>query len=239
MGLTYSCGHPTYKSGQIHDVVIGPLTPNTVYYYRFSSNSAHEFSFKTTTAKLPIKFALSEGMEWDGGVLQHPLYKLKPAGLSDLTRVYQDKLNNYGPVYINVGDGGNRKGLAKDCAKATRKVEEEEEEVKIDQRRLSTDYDPDTFDPTKQWSPLVERVFRLVDEIAGLTLMEMSELGTIIMRRMELTEPPTIRILKGGAAGLAGMAMKVPTATAKEEKKDEKTFLNSNWSPLKQLQRLR
>lgn len=115
--------------------------------------------------------------------------------------------------------------LSRGFAEAARKVEgEEEEEVEIDQRRLPTDYDPATFDPTEHRSPPTERVFKLVEEIAGLTLMEISELGTIIMKRMKMTEPPTIGVLKGGAAGLAGMAMKAPAAAAaKEEKKAEKT----------------
>lgn len=47
-----------YKSGYIHDVVIGPLTPNTVYYYRCSSNAAREFSFKTPPQQLPIKLVV-------------------------------------------------------------------------------------------------------------------------------------------------------------------------------------
>jgi large subunit ribosomal protein L7/L12 len=115
--------------------------------------------------------------------------------------------------------------LSRGFAEAARKVEaEEEEEVEIDQRRLPTDYDPATFDPTEHRSPPTERVFKLVEEIAGLTLMEISELGTIIMKRLKMTEPPTIGVLKGGAAGLAGMAMKAPAAAAaKEEKKAEKT----------------
>lgn len=115
--------------------------------------------------------------------------------------------------------------LSRGFAEAARKVEsEEEEEVEIDQRRLPTDYDPATFDPAEHRSPPTERVFKLVEEIAGLTLMEISELGTIIMKRMKMTEPPTIGVLKGGAAGLAGMAMKAPAAAAaKEEKKAEKT----------------
>ncbi|XP_061980355.1 uncharacterized protein LOC133700730 [Populus nigra] len=115
--------------------------------------------------------------------------------------------------------------LSRGFAEAARKVEaEEEEEVEIDQRRLPTDYDPATFDPAEHRSPPTERVFKLVEEIEGLTLMEISELGTIIMKRMKMTEPPTIGVLKGGAAGLAGMAMKAPAAAAaKEEKKAEKT----------------
>ncbi|KAF5729217.1 50S ribosomal protein L12 cyanelle-like [Tripterygium wilfordii] len=105
-------------------------------------------------------------------------------------------------------------------------VEEDEEEVEIDQRRLPADYDPATFDPTEHRSPPTERVFRLVDEIANLTLAESAELGSIIMKKREMKEPPVIGVMKPGAAGVVGMAaMKVAGggAVAKEEKKPEKT----------------
>ena len=43
-----------------------------------------------------------------------------------------------------------------------------------------------------------------------------------MMRKMGMKEPPTVGVLKPGAAGLAGMAVK-SSAAAKEEKKPEKT----------------
>ncbi|KAF5455852.1 hypothetical protein F2P56_025387 [Juglans regia] len=100
--------------------------------------------------------------------------------------------------------------------------EEEGEEVEIDQKRLPTDYDPANFDPTEHRSPPTERVFRLVDEVSGLTLAEACQLGAIMMKRMGMKDPPTVGVMKPGAAGLAGFAAKAPTA-AKEEKKPEKT----------------
>lgn len=102
------------------------------------------------------------------------------------------------------------------------KAEESEEEVEYDQRRLPTDYDPATFDPTEHRSPPTDRVFKLVDEIAGLTLVEVAELGSIIMKKKAMTEMPIIGVIKGGASGIAGMAKQSATA-AKEEKKPEKT----------------
>lgn len=57
-GTTSSYHYVLYKSGEIHDVVIGPLKPNTVYYYRCGPDSAQERSFKTPPAQLPIKFAI-------------------------------------------------------------------------------------------------------------------------------------------------------------------------------------
>ncbi|PSS11092.1 50S ribosomal protein like [Actinidia chinensis var. chinensis] len=103
-----------------------------------------------------------------------------------------------------------------------RNEDEEDEEVEIDQRRLPADYDPATFDPTQHRSPPTGRVFRLVDEIAGLTLVEIAELSSILMKKLGMKDPPVVGVMKPGAAGLAGATMKAPTA-AKEEKKPEKT----------------
>lgn len=108
-------------------------------------------------------------------------------------------------------------------SQAARKEDEEEEEVEIDQRRLPTDYDPANFDPTEHRSPPTDRVFRLVDEVSGLTLAEVAELGSILMKKRGMKEPPVVGVMKPGAAGLAGMAMKSSAAAAKEEKKPEKT----------------
>ncbi|KAG6584188.1 50S ribosomal protein L7/L12, partial [Cucurbita argyrosperma subsp. argyrosperma] len=100
---------------------------------------------------------------------------------------------------------------------------EEEEEVEIDQRRLPADYDPANFDPTQHRSPPTDRVFRLVDEISGLTLVEVAELSSILRKKLGMTDMPVVGVMKAGAAGLAGMATKASSATAKEEKKTEKT----------------
>ncbi|CAA0837854.1 Probable purple acid phosphatase 20 [Striga hermonthica] len=47
-----------YQSGHIHDVVVGPLDPNTVYHYRCGSPSSDELTFKTPPSQFPIKFAV-------------------------------------------------------------------------------------------------------------------------------------------------------------------------------------
>ncbi|KAJ9184457.1 hypothetical protein P3X46_004182 [Hevea brasiliensis] len=73
-GTTSSYRYIMYNSGQIHNVVIGPLNPNTVYYYRCSSNSARQFSFKTPPPQLPIKFAISGDLGqtgWTTSTLDH------------------------------------------------------------------------------------------------------------------------------------------------------------------------
>ena len=94
----------------------------------------------------------------------------------------------------------------------------------MDQRRLPADYDPANFDPTEHRSPPTARVFRLVDEIAGLTLVEVSELSSILRSKLGMTEPPVVAIMKPGAGGaFPGLGMKAAASAAEEEKKPEKT----------------
>lgn len=47
-----------YKSGTIHHVKIGPLDPDTVYYYR-CGGADDVYSFKTPPAALPVEFAIA------------------------------------------------------------------------------------------------------------------------------------------------------------------------------------
>ncbi|KAI3985078.1 hypothetical protein MKX01_027164 [Papaver californicum] len=63
-----------YKSGEIHDVVIGPLKPDTVYYYRCGSDIDREFSFKTPPSQFPIKFTVAGDLGqtgWTDSTLTH------------------------------------------------------------------------------------------------------------------------------------------------------------------------
>ncbi|CAN1772071.1 Probable purple acid phosphatase 20 [Linum perenne] len=64
-----------YKSGQIHDVVVGPLEPDTVYYYRCGvGNSARQLSFKTAPSAFPVKFVIVGDLgqtEHTNSTLQH------------------------------------------------------------------------------------------------------------------------------------------------------------------------
>ncbi|KAL2533966.1 Ribosomal protein L7/L12 [Abeliophyllum distichum] len=113
-------------------------------------------------------------------------------------------------------------GVTRNFAQPAIKEEDEEEEVEIDQRRLPADYNPKTFDPTEHRSPPTERVWRLVDEISGLTLVEAAELSSILMKKLSMKELPVIGVMKPGAAGVAAVSMKASMA-AKEEKKPEKT----------------
>ncbi|KAL5985459.1 hypothetical protein ACLOJK_027443 [Asimina triloba] len=97
----------------------------------------------------------------------------------------------------------------------------------FDQRKLPADYDPATFDPTQHRSPPTDRVFRLVDEVANLTLSETAELSSILMKKLGMKEPPVVGVMKPGAAGAvlsaAGAGKAAAAAAAKEEKKVEKT----------------
>ncbi|KAK9755643.1 hypothetical protein RND81_01G040500 [Saponaria officinalis] len=64
----------TYKSGLIHQAVIGPLNPNTIYYYRCSGDASREFNLKTTPSQLPIKFVVVGDLgqtEWTTSTLDH------------------------------------------------------------------------------------------------------------------------------------------------------------------------
>lgn len=73
-GTTSSYEYLTYESGAIHDVVIGPLKPNTIYYYRCGLASSPEFSFKTPPVQFPIKFVVAGDLGqtgWTDTTLQH------------------------------------------------------------------------------------------------------------------------------------------------------------------------
>ncbi|KAJ7976105.1 Purple acid phosphatase [Quillaja saponaria] len=74
-GTTSSYHYTMYESGEIHEVVIGPLNPNTVYYYRLGDPpSAREYTLKTPPSQFPIKFAVIGDLgqtEWTTSTLQH------------------------------------------------------------------------------------------------------------------------------------------------------------------------
>ncbi|XP_059306068.1 probable purple acid phosphatase 20 [Lycium ferocissimum] len=73
-GDTTTYKYILYNSGEIHNVVIGPLKPNTVYYYRCGPMSSPEFSFKTPPAGFPIKFAVVGDLgetDWTTSTLNH------------------------------------------------------------------------------------------------------------------------------------------------------------------------
>ncbi|KAH6558138.1 hypothetical protein KP509_1Z077500 [Ceratopteris richardii] len=65
-----------YKSGYVHDVIIGPLEANTVYYYKCGGNS-QEYSFKTPPPlgpEVPVMFAVAGDLgqtKWTSSTLDH------------------------------------------------------------------------------------------------------------------------------------------------------------------------
>ncbi|XP_065862367.1 purple acid phosphatase 18 [Euphorbia lathyris] len=62
-----------YSSGKIHHIVIGPLEPDTVYFYRCGGQGP-EFQFKTPPAKLPVSFAVAGDLGqtgWTKSTLDH------------------------------------------------------------------------------------------------------------------------------------------------------------------------
>lgn len=103
-------------------------------------------------------------------------------------------------------------------------LEDDDKVVEIDQKLLPADYDPATFDPTDNRGPPTERVWRLVDEMSGLTLSEANELSSIMMekfcfqmmKRLTMKERLELMSRIQSAKPAAG-------AAAKEEKKAEKT----------------
>ncbi|CAA6671404.1 unnamed protein product [Spirodela intermedia] len=125
------------------------------------------------------------------------------------------------PVHRPMNMVLQRRYSAAAAREETRDQEEEQEEM-FDQRKLPADYDPANFDPAEHRSPPSARVWRLVDEISGLTLAEVAELSGIIMRKLNMKEPPVIGVMKGGDGGGAGVAA-AKGAGGKEEKKPEKS----------------
>uniref|UniRef100_A0A7C8YFY8 Ribosomal protein L7/L12 C-terminal domain-containing protein n=1 Tax=Opuntia streptacantha TaxID=393608 RepID=A0A7C8YFY8_OPUST len=91
--------------------------------------------------------------------------------------------------------------VCRNYAQAAKREEEEEVgDVEVGPRKLPADYDPATFDPTAHRSPSSECVFRLVDKVSSLTLLEATELGSILIKKMGMTESPAMGVLKRGAA---------------------------------------
>ncbi|GFQ00870.1 54S ribosomal protein l12 mitochondrial, partial [Phtheirospermum japonicum] len=76
---------------------------------------------------------------------------------------------------------------------------------------------PRKFRPHGAPYPPSERVWRLVDEISGLTLMESAELASIMMRKLNMKEMHVVGVMK------PAVAVKTGSTAVKEEKKPEKT----------------
>ncbi|BAF29188.1 probable purple acid phosphatase 20 [Oryza sativa Japonica Group] len=73
-GNTTTYSYVLYHSGNIHDVVIGPLKPSTTYFYRCSNDTSRELSFRTPPASLPFKFVVVGDLGqtgWTASTLRH------------------------------------------------------------------------------------------------------------------------------------------------------------------------
>lgn len=73
-GSTNTYSYVLYHSGNIHDVVIGPLQPSTTYFYRCSNDTSRELSFRTPPASLPFKFVVAGDLGqtgWTESTLRH------------------------------------------------------------------------------------------------------------------------------------------------------------------------
>ncbi|XP_021755779.1 purple acid phosphatase 18-like [Chenopodium quinoa] len=72
-GESTSYSYMLYKSGKIHYTVIGPLNPDTAYFYRCGGEGP-EFQLKTPPAQLPITFAIAGDLGqtgWTKSTLDH------------------------------------------------------------------------------------------------------------------------------------------------------------------------
>jgi hypothetical protein len=72
-GETTSYSYIFYSSGKIHHTVIGPLEPNSVYFYRCGGQGP-EFQLKTPPAQFPITFAVAGDLGqtgWTKSTLDH------------------------------------------------------------------------------------------------------------------------------------------------------------------------
>lgn len=75
-GSSGSYSFALYKSGQIHNVVLGPLESSTIYYYR-CGGAGSEYSFKTPPAsgqQIPVTFAVTGDLgqtDWTSSTLRH------------------------------------------------------------------------------------------------------------------------------------------------------------------------
>lgn len=87
-------------------------------------------------------------------------------------------------------------------------IARKDEEVKYDQRRIRTDYGPAKFDHREHLNLSSECVWRLVDKIPELKLIEVAELGSIMMKKVALKIPLIVDAMKGRATAEKAMPEK-------------------------------
>lgn len=83
------------------------------------------------------------------------------------------------------------------------------------------DYNPSNFDPQESRSMPSEKILRIVDEIAHLTLIEASDLSYLLKKKLGL--PDSAMYYGGGMGAGMGAVQGGASPAAAEEKKPEKT----------------
>lgn len=84
------------------------------------------------------------------------------------------------------------------------------------------DYNPSNFDPQESRSAPSEKILRIADEIAHLSLIEASDLSYLLKKKLGLPDS-AMPYYGGGMGGGMGAAQGGASPAAAEEKKPEKT----------------
>ncbi|GJR43286.1 hypothetical protein Tco_1311389 [Tanacetum coccineum] len=161
----------------------------TNYLLDSSSNATFTMSRKTLADSCREDFRMRIGPRGDNEVIFCILQNIKLL-LTKICFVDGVKVPRFEAPLIALSSIKSA-SFTRNFSQPATQVKEEEEEIENDQRRLPTDYDPATFDPTEHRSPPTDRVWRLVDEMSSLTLAEVAELPSIMMKKMGM-EPPVI-----------------------------------------------
>uniref|UniRef100_A0A0D9XWY6 Purple acid phosphatase n=1 Tax=Leersia perrieri TaxID=77586 RepID=A0A0D9XWY6_9ORYZ len=103
-GTTTTYTYLLYHSGKIHDAIIGPLQPNTTYFYRCSNHTTgDELSLRTPPSTLPFRFVVVGDLGQTGwtkstlthiGAVDHDMLLL-PGDLS-YADFYQPRWDSFG-----------------------------------------------------------------------------------------------------------------------------------------------
>lgn len=88
--------------------------------------------------------------------------------------------------------------------------------------RKPADYNPSSYDPQESRSPPTEKILRIVDEIAHLTMIEAADLAHLLKKKLGLPDS-AMPYYGGGMGGGVAAAQGGPSPAAEEEKKPEKT----------------
>ncbi|KAH7848347.1 hypothetical protein Vadar_001682 [Vaccinium darrowii] len=82
----------------------------------------------------------------------------------------------------------------------------------------STNFVREYSSPSEQTASSLERVSAIVDEISGLTLLEVADLTEVLRKKLDIKEMPVMAVMMPGM-GFGGMAGRGGGAAAKGEEK--------------------